>query len=307
MVTFYNSSYLFLLILIPVLFGIHFFSLGNKKRRALKFANFDAISKIEGIEFFSKNVYVLFLSSFIILLLIFSASGLTFHYEPVKGGSFYSFILALDTSQSMSADDFEPNRLDASKLTAIKFINELPIGSKVGVISFSSFAYIESPLSAEKNDILNSIEQIEPSTFGGTDLYEAIVTGSNLLYNEHNKVIIILSDGQLNIGTLNDTIDFARRNDIIIHSIAVGTEDGGNTFYGVSKLDKESLERLAFETGGVYFSAQNQTSLTESFTKVLRLTKTRVSVPLSEYLLVFAVIVFVLEFFLINTRYFGFL
>jgi len=293
--------YLFLLLIIPLIFIIHFYSLGNRKRVALKFANFDAIARIKGIDFFSKNITILFLSLFIVLLITFAISGFTVHV--FKEASSFSFVIAIDSSQSMEADDMLPSRLEVSKQTAIDFINTAPIGGKIGIISFAGGSYIDQDLSTDKEEIKASIDGIILSTFGGTDLYEAIITSSNLLQNEKNKAIILLSDGQINVGTVEDAVDYANKNNIIVHTIAIGTKEGGITGYGISKLDEDSLKALSYNTGGEHFNAEDKKILSQSFLDVLKLTRKSVSIDFTNYLLIFALAIFIFKFFLINTRY----
>ena len=299
--TFSHPMYLFLLLIIPLIFIIHFYSLGNRKRVALKFANFDAIARIKGIDFFSKNITILFLSLFIILLITFAISGFTVHV--FKEASSFSFIIAIDSSQSMEADDMLPSRLEVSKQTAIDFINTAPIGGKIGIVSFAGGSYIDQDLSTDKEEIKTSIDGIILSTFGGTDLYEAIITSSNLLQNEKNKAIILLSDGQINVGTVEDAVDYANKNNIIVHTIAIGTKEGGITGYGISKLDEDSLKGLSYNTGGEHFNAEDKKILSQSFLDVLKLTRKSVSIDFTNYLLIFALAIFIFKFFLINTRY----
>ncbi len=299
--TFSHPRYLFLLLIIPLIFIIHFYSLGNRKRVALKFANFDAIARIKGIDFFSKNITILFLSLFIILLITFAISGFTVHM--FKEASSFSFVIAIDSSQSMGADDMFPSRLEVSKQTAIDFIDTAPIGGKIGIVSFAGGSYIDQDLSIDKERIKASIDGIILSTFGGTDLYEAIITSSNLLQNEKNKAIILLSDGQINVGTVEDAVDYANKNNIIVHTIAIGTKEGGITGYGISKLDEDSLKALSYNTGGEHFNANDKKTLSQSFLDVLKLTRKSVSIDLTNYLLIFALAIFIFKFFLINTRY----
>lgn len=306
--TFDSPQYLFLLAIIPLLWSIHFFSINSKKKKALKFANFPAIAKITGIDFFSKNLISLILSTLIVLFLVLSASGTNLHITPLRGSSFYSFVIALDSSQSMSARDFFPNRLSSAKATAKNFVEEIPIGTKIGLISFSSFTYIENELTDKKSEVLNSISSIELSNYGGTDLYEAVLTSSNLLENEKNKAMIVLSDGQINIGVEKDIIDYASRKDISIYSIAIGTKQGAETQYSaVSKLDEAFLKNISQMTGGQYFSVENEQDLALSFNSILRLTKEKTALNLSLYFLLFALALFVLLYFFINTRYLEFI
>jgi len=65
-VTFSDIVYLWLLVALPLLIILHFYSLKYLHNRAIKFANFDAITKIKGAELFSRNITLLYLDIFII-------------------------------------------------------------------------------------------------------------------------------------------------------------------------------------------------------------------------------------------------
>lgn len=300
---FTHPSYLYFLLIIPVLFSIHFFSLSNRKKVALDFANFESIAKIRGIDFFSKNLFSLILSSFIILFLVFSLSGFTVYVT--KDVSDFSFVLAIDSSQSMSADDFSPNRLDVSKNLASDFVNDLPFGSKIGVVSFSGSSIIESFLTTDKVQIRNAINEIQLTNYGGTDIYEAVITSSNILYNEDNKAIILLSDGQINVGSIEESIKYANKNNNIVYTLGIGTKEGGNTSFGFSKLDEDSLKSLAYNTEGKYFLVKNNSDLENSLKEIMQIKKSNVAINFSDYLLILAIFLFLIEFFLKNTRYFN--
>lgn len=299
--SFSDPQYLFLLFTIPILLAIHFFSLNNRKKVALKFANFDAISRIQGIDFFSKNIIVLSLSLLIILSLILAISGL--NVQVSKQSSSFSFVITIDASESMEANDLLPNRITAAKQTAIDFVNAVPIGVKLGVVSFAGNAYIINDMSEDKVEVKNSINNLKIEAWGGTDLYEAVITSTNLLHGEKYKAIILLSDGQINVGKIEDIIGYAQDNDIIIHTIAVGTKEGGKTPYAISKLDEDYLKSISYNTGGKYFLAENKDALSQSFSEILKLTKKKVTIKLFAYLILFAIILFILNFFLSNTRY----
>jgi Ca-activated chloride channel homolog len=299
--SFAHPQYLFLLLLIPLFLVIHFFSLSNRKKVALKFANFEAIGRIQGIDFFSKNIIILFLNIFIVFLMIISLSGFTVNIFKDVGSS--SFVIAIDSSQSMNAEDISPNRITIAKEIAGDFIDKVPFGTKIGVISFSGVSYIEQDLSLDKFQLKYSVNDISLLGLGGTSLYGAVITSSNLLIDEENKAIILLSDGQINVGSLEDIINHAVENNIIIHTVGIGTEEGGDTGYGFSKVDEDSLKSISHNTGGNYFKIEDSKSFSKDFLSSLELTKKSVSVNLTNYLLLFAIIIFLIEFFLVNTRY----
>lgn len=300
-ITFAQPQYLFLLLTIPLIVLVHVITLKNTKKRALKFANFEAIARVRGVEFFSKNIVITLLSLVITTLLILSVSGLTLHIQA-KASSF-SFVLAIDTSRSMEAQDMSPNRLEAAKATAREFIDAAPMTTEMGIISFSGNSYIEQDLTGRKDQMKAAIDNVQQSSIEGTDIYEAIITSTNLLRSESSRAIILLSDGQMTVGETDEVIRYANNNDILIHSIVIGTEEGGKTSYGVSKVDEESLQALAYNTEGEFFRARDKETLSESFNGILKLTNRKVSINLAPYLILAAILFFIATYVLINTRY----
>jgi len=299
--SFAHPTYLFFLILIPVLILIHFLALNNAKKKALKFANFEAIARIKGIDIFSKNIVMLVLSITMIVIFTLAISGLTLHKEAEA--SSFSFVIAIDASKSMGADDFEPSRFEAAKEFAIDFVDSTPIATRIGVISFSGNSFIYQDMTDNKDEVKNSIENMEISDIEGTDMQEAVVTGTNMLKNEDAKAIILLSDGQANVGRINNSIDYANSNDVIVHTIAIGTIEGGNISGWKSKVEEASLKAIAYNTGGMFARANDKESLSDSLKQALKLTRKKIKIDLSNYLLIVLIIIFVLEYILVSTRY----
>ena len=299
--TFTNPTYLFSLAAIPLILLIHVITLRSSKRKALVFANFEAISQVKGVDILSKNLTALLLSIAIVFFLALSVSGLILH--TTQQASAFSFVIAIDSSRSMDADDISPNRLEAAKQTSINFIDNSPASTKMAVVSFSGNAFINMYLSDNKEALKAAVLDIEKNPIEGTDIYEVIVTSTNLLMNHEGKSIILLSDGQFNIGNLPEAIKYASDNDIIINTIGLGTLAGGNTGYGTSKLEEEALKSLAYNTGGIYVNAQNKQEIIDSFDKILRVSQREVGISLSGYCVFAAIIVFIVHFFLTNTRY----
>lgn len=299
--TFARPYYLFLLIVIPLIVFIHFVSLRHKGGWALRFANFEAIAKIRGIDLYSKNISVLILTILICVSLVFSVSGLTIH--RTMSASAFSFVIAIDSSTSMDADDMIPDRITAAKDTALEFVDSAPLGTQFGVISFSGNALIEQGMTQEKTAIKNAINNIDLSFISGTDLYEGIVTSTNLLVSQEAGAVILLSDGQINVGDLDDAIAYANENDVLINTVAVGTPEGGKTSYGYSKVDESSLISVATNTNGKFFRAANNEELAQSFKDILEYEIRNVSFDMTNYLIITSILLFILEYLLINTRY----
>jgi Ca-activated chloride channel family protein len=298
---FSNPEYLVLLFLIPIIIFVHFFAIRVTRKTAIKFSNFDAIARIKGIDLFSKNLVILTLSCIVLGLMILSLSGLIVSVKI--NSSQFSYVIAIDTSESMVADDLAPSRLEVAKQNSIDFAAKTPVGTKIGIVSFSGNAIIEQDLTDDKDLIEKAINNIEVSDIGGTDVSEALVTSVNRLVDEPYKSIILLSDGQINTGNLDKSIEYVNKNNVVIHTIGIGTLEGGNTTYGLSKLDEDSLKAISYNTDGLYFSMQKGDSLSESFSEIFIFESVNVPVNLSKTLLIISLLLFLLEFILINTKY----
>lgn len=299
--SFTHPTYLFLLFVIPIMIFLHFFSLKSRKRKALKFANFEAIARIRNIDLYSKNLLILIVSCIIVFSMVMSLSGLVFHINT--NSSRFAFVIAIDSSRSMEATDINPSRFEAAKNLAIEFVKATKAGTKMSVVSFSGVSRIEQKLTDDRSIVIPAIENMQLGEIGGTDLPEVIVISTKMLKNETGKAILLFSDGQLNIGNLDDAIEDARENEIVINTIGVGTKEGGATSYGISKLDEDSLKATAYNTEGKFFILESSTDIETYFEEIMGLTVRDVSINLSNYLLILSVILFLIDFILINTRY----
>ena len=297
-VSFTHPIYLAFLFAIPVLVFFHFFGLKTIRGRSLKFANFKAIARIKGIDLYSKNIFLLIFNIFFVVLLVLTLAGLTLHSE-VEASSF-SFVVAIDNSQSMSALDLEPNRIGFAKQVARDFVNSLPYESYLGVTSFSGESSTLQGLTKNKQEIIFAINSIEVSEIGGTDVFDAVSNAVKLLGDEENKAIVLLSDGQINTGSIDEAIDYAKFNNVLIHTIAIGTVAGGETSYGLSKLDEESLKSLAYNTDGRYFNVNNQNKIIDPFNEIIKPTRRLGSIELSFYLIIAVIVLFLVKQFLLS-------
>jgi len=304
-VTFSNPIYLWFLVAIPLMVLAHYLSLRFTRRKALKFANFPAIERITGRKILSKNYTLLLLRLVTLCLFIFSVAGTTLWYEGQT--TEMDFILAIDSSGSMLARDYEPNRMEAAKESALLFVDNLPGMSRVGVLSFAGVSFVKHRPSSDMDRIRDSIYNISVELVGGTAIGSAIITSSNLLAeSEKAKVLILLTDGQNNVGPSIDTaIEYANENHLTINTIGIGTEEGGDlpdlTF--VSKLDPVTLKLISNSTGGKYYEAKNETELSDVYKEIALSSVQKLSLNLSLYFLFFGLILLFVEWGLANTKY----
>ncbi len=194
-----------------------------------------------------------------------------------------SIYILVDISRSMLAEDVYPNRIEAAKTTLREVIGSLQ-GDRVGIIPFSSSAYIQMPLTDDYNIAGNYIDVIDTRLIsgGGTDLLQGLRL-ANTSFEEigsQNKIVLIISDGG---EEERGALEYAKANKIRIFSMGVGTSKGsvlpnydngvrkgfitdssGNTV--VSRINESFLQKMAQDTGGGYYRIDNL-SRTNTFTE----------------------------------------
>ena len=309
---FTNPFYLWLLISIPLLILTHFFVLGYLKKRAVKFANFEAIKRVTGAKFelknvktISKNRFLLLIRIFVLLFLIFSIAGPVLWYSGQS--SEFDFVIAIDASSSMLADDFTPYRLDAARKASSSFVESLKAKTNIGIVSFAGTSFVEQDLTDNLKKAEDAINGVRIKRSGGTDIGGAIITSTNLLLNQENsRVIILLTDGQSTVGTpVDESIEYANKNYVTVNTIGIGTEEGGTFIKGdlLSKLDEPTLIDIAQKTDGNYYRAENEESLANAFEEISASSQKKIPINLSAGFMMIALALLFIEWGMINTKY----
>jgi len=300
--SFLYPRFLSLLLLVPFFVFVYFFSVVYNKKKAAVFANFEALERFYDIEFFSKNFLALYVNLFVLVLLVFSLSGTAISFNIDT--SAFSFVVAVDSSSSMSTTDVVPSRLEAAKTEAKNFIDMLPFGVEVGVISFSGDALVLQSLDSSKLRAKMALDNVDYGVIQGTNVYNALLASNKLFGTEQMKSVILISDGQLNVADAPQIIRYINRNNLIVNTIAVGTKEGGLTeLETISKVDEDFLKSLAFNSGGRFFRAEDADSLAASFDALVKETNREVEIDLSFYFLLAAIAIFSLLWVLYNLRF----
>ena len=300
--SFLYPKFLTFLVLVPFFVFVYFFSIIYNKKKAVLFANFEAMERFYDIEFFSKNFMALYVNLFVLILLIFGLAGTAVSFN-VDTSSF-DFVVAVDTSSSMTANDISPTRFDAAKGAAKDFVDMLPIGVEIGVIGFSGDAVVYQTLDSSKIKVKGAIGSLDFGQVEGTNVYNALIASNKLFGDRKLKSIVLISDGQLNAGDAPQIVRYIQRSDLIVNTIAVGTLVGGVTsFDTISKVDEDFLKSLAFNSGGQFFRAKDADALSASFDALVRETNREVEIDLSFYFLLAAIVIFTLLWVLYNLRF----
>jgi Ca-activated chloride channel family protein len=312
---FENPVYLWYLLSIPLLIVTHYAFLKYTRRRALKFANFQALKRVTDEKVVTKNHMILIIRITIILCLILAIAGTTLWYKGKTNSN--DFIIALDTSSSMTAQDFKPSRIEAAKEYVKTLVDNLDPNANIGILTFSGASFIEHLPSNKKIEIKKAISEIQPAQVGGTDIAGAIVTGTNmLLSSKKGKLIILITDGSNTVNfftkdPIDEGIKYAKSNSVSIYTVGLGTNSGPigylPEYYNVTSIfDDETLIKIANSTSGKYYYAGSNQELDATYEDILSQTEEAfIPVKLAPILAIISLILIFLEWGLINTRYRG--
>lgn len=301
-ISFQYPYFLFLMFLVPLFIILYFLSMLYNLKKAIVFSNFKALERISNVELFSKGFSILYINLAILILLVLAMAGANISFSAET--SSFSYVIVIDNSQSMNTIDISPSRLDAARDIAKDFINSLPIGVKIGVIQFSGDASIIQKLDNNKIKTRLALDSVESGDNPGTNVYAAIISADKLLENEKMKSIILISDGRFSSYNSEQVSDYAIKNNIIINSIMVGTEAGGETEFNTTSTASESdLKALALITEGVFFKTSETGSLDKSFSVLSNTTVREVSLDVSVYLLLISLVLFLISWILYNFRF----
>lgn len=312
---FEHSGYLWYLLSIPLLIISHFAFLKYTRKRAIQFANFQALKRVSEQHILTKNYTLLIIRTITLLCIILALAGTTFYYMGDTNNN--DFIIALDISSSMSAKDFTSTRLDAAKEYVKTFIDNVESDSAFGVVTFAGVAFIEQLPTRDHSEVKQAIDNINLADVGGTDIPAAIITSTNLLLPSKNgKTIILLTDGSNTVSFFNkdpvsEGIAYARLNNVVIHAIGLGTNSGPigylPEYYNVSAIyDEDSLVRLTNETGGQYYYAENNQELSATYNDILDdVRKAYIGIELQTWLMTVGLLLIFFEWALISTRFRG--
>jgi Ca-activated chloride channel family protein len=312
-ITFDNPLYLWYLLSVPFLAYTHFYVLRHTKLKAIKFANFDALKRISGEKLITKNITVLVIRTLLLICLILSVSGATIWYMGEVNQN--DMIFAIDISASMAAQDVMPSRLEAAKTYANELIDGMNTKSSIGIITFAGTTFIDSSLIDNKETLKKTLEAIQISKTGGTDIAGSIITGTNMLLGSpKGKTIIIITDGSNTVSafasdSIKNALEYAKRNHVVIHSIGIGSETGPigylPEFYNISAVfNEDTLLEISNQTSGLYFKADTPADLARAIREIDSASeKSLIPVKLSYGLLLFSILLLFIEWGLISTRF----
>ncbi|WP_196895657.1 vWA domain-containing protein [Aureivirga marina] len=289
---FMNPSYLWLLVIIPLLLVWKIFT-RKKERATLKMGSLKGF-QLES-SWLTKLYPILFLLRVLAIALLIVALARPRSVDVStkrKVNKGIDIVMAIDVSASMLAKDLKPNRLEALKKVATNFVNERP-NDRIGIVVYAGESYTQTPITSDKGIVNNSIQSID---WGQLDDGTAIGMGLGSAVNRlkdskaKSKVIILLTDGVNNSGFVDPktATELAKNHGIKVYTIGIGTNGMAPFPYARDargkllfrnapvEIDEALLKFIAKETDGAYFRATNNSKLQAIYDEINKLEKTEI-------------------------------
>ena len=276
---------LWLLLTVPVLVALYVRLVRRRHQVAMRYASLATVQRAHAAGAWVRRHFppLLFLLALVALLLAVARPSAVVMLPSQQ----QTIVLAMDVSGSMRATDVAPDRLRAAQAAASAFIEDLPRGTRVGVVSFAATAAVVQPPTQRREDAVAAIGrfQLQRGTALGSGIIVALATifpdagiEVGALAEGHapgpddpaltpvppgsyaSAAVILLTDGQRTTGP--DTMEAARlaaNMGLRVYTVGIGTTAGETIgFEGWSmrvRLDENALKAIARETRGEYFYA----------------------------------------------------
>ena len=226
--------------------------------------------------------------SMVIIVLARPQSSDSWEESDIEG---IDIMLATDVSTSMLAMDLKPNRIEAAKEVAAQFVNGRK-NDNIGLTIFAGESFTQCPLTIDHAVVLNMLNAVKCDIAlngiieDGTAIGMGIANGVSRLKESKavSKVIILLTDGSNNSGEISPeaAAEIAKEFGVRIYTIGVGTNNETAPFpYGDQvvnvpvEIDETTLKNIAEITNGKYYRATSKESLSEIYSEIDKLERTK--------------------------------
>ena len=291
---FAHPDFLYLLLLLPAAILLFILNEIRKKKALKRLGDMNLVSglvpEMSGIRPLIKFGLQLFALLAGVIMLARPQFGSKIEDVKKQG---VEVIIALDVSNSMLAEDIQPDRLTRAKQAISRLVDDLD-NDKIGLIVFAGDAYIQIPITTDYISAKMFLSAINPNMVPkqGTAIGAAINLAEKSFSpgEGKSKAIIIITDGENHEDDPVKDAEEAAKAGIVIHTVGIGSTDGvpipftingkkdylkdvdGNTV--VTKLDEEILKKIALSTNGNYVRANNSNiGLDEIFAQIKKMKK----------------------------------
>src|SRR5574344_2284660 len=275
MIRFEDPIFLYLLISMPVIVIIHYYTTYRRHRRLRKFGDPELMTQLmPDVSRFRPEVkFWLMASALALLIVMLARPQFGTKIDNLKRNGIET-IIAVDISNSMYAEDVQPSRLDKSKMLIETLVDNFQ-NDKIGLIVFAGEAFTQLPITSDYVSAKMFLDNISPSMIAtqGTDIAGAIRLAMNSFTQQEGvgKAIIIITDGEDHEGGAIDAAKEAVKKGLRVYVLGVGSPNGspipvpgssqymkdntGNTV--ISKLNEQMCREVASAGNGAYIHVDN--------------------------------------------------
>lgn len=277
----FTSEYTGLILLLNgIVILLFLYSRRKKKQRSMKFGNFETLEKISGGNFLRSDDLILIIRVIGLTCLLIGLSSPLLIHESMGADS--DFVIALDSSASMFTGDIDPNRFEAAKSVSKDFVSNLGNSSRIGLISYAGDVNQSHDLSRDRSSFIGTIDSTSLGDTAGTATGDAVAAAASMLSgSQTNRTVIVITDGRNTVGqSINESADFARRQNVTVNTIGIGnasTEDredfeiinGENASQmQFPNLNRDGLNHLSNITGGESVFVTSREGLKSAFVEL---------------------------------------
>ncbi len=169
-----------------------------------------------------------------------------------------SVLLVIDISRSMGGFPWGSNAIVDAKRAAKSFLDRLSPDDEAALMSFSEETYFNQNFTNNWTLLKSKIDQL--NTISGTNLWDAVLAGTNVLRNRtKKKVMILLTDGQDSGSstTFSTALSATLNTGVVVYSIGLG-----------NAIEENQLRQLAVQSGGKYFNAPEASELDQIYAEI---------------------------------------
>ncbi len=270
---------LLLLALLP--FFIFWFFFNRKEGATLQMPSIEPVkNSFNLIEKLRPTLFVLRILAITTLIIALARPRSVNEARKVNTNKGVDIMMAVDVSGSMEDTDLRPTRIGALQKVAIKFAHERKL-DRIGLVAYAGEAFTKVPLTTDRNVLIEAIKELDTRELsGGTAIGNGLGTAVNHLKDSKakSKIIILLTDGVNNDGFVDPVVasEIASDNNIKVYTIGLGSNKSINIFSLGGGLDEELLKKIAKNTGGFYFRATSNTSLSSIYDEINELEKSEI-------------------------------
>ncbi|HIP48284.1 MAG TPA: VWA domain-containing protein [Lutibacter sp.] len=290
---FLHPHFLWLFALVPLLVFWYFWVGSSSSKASLKMGSSKALRMTSSLRA-KLHIILPILRLLAISTLIIALARPRTHSvsKKTKTNKGIDIVMAIDVSASMLAKDLRPNRLEALKKVATRFVNQRP-NDRIGIVAYAGESFTKTPVTSDKDIVAKSINDLKWGDLeGGTAIGMGLGSAINRIKDSKakSKIIILLTDGVNNTGFVDPftAAEIAKDLEIKVYTIGIGTNgtaqmpyaknrDGSLSFRSMQvEIDEVLLKKIAKETNGKYFRATSNTKLKSIYEEINKMEKTEV-------------------------------